>query len=309
MRPQARRSCPRPARGERSTGASTLAERRETAAQAGRIRPAGVHRVDGDIRSGEVPRPLLGERDLRTLRSCVRLDAVVVGLARLQRVDVESLEVHAAGGDDDHPPRRRRLEQRQQHADRQELRENLCCEGELVALVGDGVLVRQRACVQDEHVEAVVRLGDALCERSGRCERREIGGLGLARADCDSRALGLLRVAADDADVRTLVREHRRGDFAQPGRRAGDDRERAVETQRRERLPIEEPLARVVADSSEAADDARLERRVQRPSDVRVHRLSAVRIPAAALSPVRLNISCSSGSKRRAAPFSSRSAS
>ena len=76
--------------------------------------------------------------------------------------DVEWLRVHASRGRADHARRRRRLEQRAERGREQELRQDMRRQGHLVPLGREREVVREEACVQHEHVETVVTLGEAL---------------------------------------------------------------------------------------------------------------------------------------------------
>ena len=265
-----------------------------------------MHRVHGDPGAGELARPLLRERHLGALRPRVGLDAVVLRLGRLERVDVELLQVHPARGDGDHPSGRR-LEQRPQLADEQELGEDLRRERRLVALVGDVVLVAEGAGVQHEHVEAVVRGRVAVGEGARLGERGEVDDVGLGVRDLRLGPLRLLRIAPDHTHARALAGEQLRRHAAEPRGRARDDRGLAVEPQLLEWRPLVEAAARLVTDPREAADDARFEHGVGRAAER--HGRSAARMPAAAFLPVRLKRSCMIGSRIRPTPLNSSTAS
>ena len=188
-----------------------------------------MHRVDRDPLAGQAAGPLAGQRDLRALAASVGLHAVVRGRPWIEPGDVEPLGVHPARGDQDHARGCAGLEQRKQCLGEQERSEHLRGERDLVALLGHDVGVRQRACVVDEHVEAVVRPREALGERARLREQREIGELRLdlrARLGGEPRArlLGAPGVPADDADRSALPGEVARCSEAEARRRARDDR-------------------------------------------------------------------------------------
>ena len=108
-------------------------------------------------------------------------------------------------------------------------------ERQLVALARDGVVVGERAGVQDEHVEAVVALGEAGREGRRLGEGREVCEVGLDRGACRggdlaARAFGPLRVAPDDADVAAQRRDRLGGRSSEARGRSGHDRHLAVET-------------------------------------------------------------------------------
>ena len=157
-----------------------------------------------------------------------------------------------------------------------------------------------------------MRRREALGERADFCEHGEVGELGFdlrARLGGEScaRLLGALGIAADDADRRALPGEVAGRSQAETRRCARHDRDLAVEAELLERLPVIEPTASLVTDAGEAADDARLERGVDRAGGV--HGFSAAVIPAAAFAPTRLKKSCISGSSALRAPENSSRAS
>ena len=168
--------------------------------------------------------------------------------------------------------------------------------------------VSQRAGVQDEHVEAVVILGEARGEGGGLREGREICEVGLDRGACRggdlaAGALGALRVAPDDADVPAQRRDRLGGRSSEARGRPGHDCHLAVETERLQRRPVEETPPGVVADPREAADDARLQRPVDEVRRGRGrHGFSAVCIPSVARAPTRLKMRCIIGSNSRPSP-------
>ena len=150
---------------------------------------------------------------------------------------------------------------------------------------------------------------------AGVGQRRQVGDLGFDLGSCrggelGTRALGSLRVAADDADGRSLPREQLGCHAPEPRRCSGDDGDPPVEPQLLERRPGEEASPDGVADAGEAADDARLERRIYETRPRRgAHGLSAACRPLVARAPTPLKMRCRSGSKRRRTPASSSSAS
>ena len=110
----------------------------------------------------------------------------------------------------------------------------------------------------------------------------------VARSRCAAGSRPTTQTCAPSAPSR------RRGLLSESRGRAGHDRRLPVELKLFERRPAVKATAGVVAEPGEASDDGRLERTVDETSDA--HGLSAVRMPAAALSPVRLKSNCSTGS-------------
>jgi hypothetical protein len=131
---------------------------------------------------------------------------------------------------------------------RQDVRER-----RLVALARDRVRVGERAGVQDEHVEAVVRCGEAGREGGGLREGREVCEVGLdlgacRNGDLPAGAFGPLRVAPDDANVPAQRGDRLGGRSSETRRRPGHDCHLAVEAKRLQRRPVEEAPPDVVAD-------------------------------------------------------------
>ena len=200
----------------------------------GRVGPAGMHRVDRDALAGQAAGPLAGERDLRALAAGVRLHAVVRGRARVERRRRRAARCTSR-------PRRRgsRATARSPRAAAAASRSagTARAPGSRASIslpsLGHDVGVRQRAGVVDEHVEAVVRGGEALGERARASASTERSASSasisapVSAASPRAGRLGALGIAADDADRRALPGEVAGRGQAEAGRRAGDDRDLA----------------------------------------------------------------------------------
>ena len=298
-----------PSAGVRSSGPSGAAEAGSASRIAGVSAQPGVHRVDGDRCSREAPRP--APRPARPARACSgrtpscrrtrpRWRSSASTSSGSVYIPPEATKITRAGAAASSSGRSARVEQeRRQHVGRERrlvsLRRSACTRG--VSAPALRTSASTRSCALAKRAASAARLRRAATGRRARPRPSPA-----AAASSAAGPLGALGVPPDDADGRAAAAPSRAA-AAQPETRrcARHDRVLPVERQRLERLPVEEPAAGVVADPGEAADDARLERRVgERGRRSRVQR--AARSPAAALSPTRLKSSCISGSRSFLAP-------
>ena len=265
-------------------------------------------------------RPEFVEHDLGPLGVGVGAHTVERDRGRGERVQIETLGVHAPRRDRDDAGVGCGLQNRKQRGRQQERCDDVHLRGDLETIGGVAQIVRERARVVDQHVEPRYRPTDAVGEVPHVVEDREVRDRGRhagIRCDGSDRAPGCfdaLRVAPDDPDVGVALRERRRRGEAETAGRARDQRDPAAHVDNGLGIPIEQRTACRESDATEAADDRRFERGVGQPARTVEARHAGtaarrVRRPAAARSPMRRKTSASSGSASRPMPLASSCAS
>jgi hypothetical protein len=287
-----------------------------------RVGPARVHGVHHDAVGAQALGVQLGERHLRALGPRVGLHAVVVGGRHLQLGHGERLAVHAARGHPQHARALRRTQRGQQQLGEQHGAHHLARHRELGALGALLAHVVERAGVVDEHVDLRVEHAQL---RGGALQRREVPRVGHELVDVRVAGAGaqlgagagqLAGVAPDERERGPHAREAAGGLEPEARRGARDHDDAAREVRALERVPVVEPPAHGRAHAREAAADAPLERRVHAVGHAAraAHATTSVprralRMPAAARSPMRPKARRSSGSNSPSGPRSVRMAS
>ena len=213
------------------------------------------------------------EHHLGALAARVGDAPVELPRARLQVVDVQAPRVHAAGGHEEHARRRARDQALAQQAREQVRPEHVRRERQLEPLLGLAALARQHAGVVHEHVHRARR---AASRRSAQAAHRA------AQRDVDELAADVVvaRLARRSGDgpprPRAASRTSSRSDApsrASPSARREPEPPLAPVTRqtrpsRRRRIaPVLDAPAHDGTDAREAADHARLERRVDQPGE------------------------------------------
>ena len=261
-----------PSAGVRSSGRITPVEARQGLGEARRVGPARVHHGERDagLRRSGAPTPARA-RSGPASPARTRAHPSNSPTPRLQVVEVEALEVHAAGRHGDDPRARRPAQERQQPRDQGERADDEDGKGRLDPVRSlDPLRVDRPGVVDQRRRDATPSPGPGrprpAPRRASPCRRRRWGS-DPRRGRRPARRAGAASRSADRPTRTTRAPRAAsvvgRGP-AETGRRPGDEHGPTGHRARGRRRPAEEPPPDRGPDPREAADDGDLEAVVER---------------------------------------------